>query len=166
MYDNDHPVCAASEASRLFLTGAATPPVPGGEPPVLAIHSYLHKPPLKEFATRLHAHVADGVAPVAVVGGAADGAHVNAVRGTGRQTAEKHRPRPRKQAAFLPGARRTVRSDRRLLQFVRPGVKHLLHVYPKLAGVAVIDDRDGRLRQWQLCTDGRGGLEPAREQRG
>src|SRR6266850_2175846 len=24
-----HPVCAASEASRLFHTGAATPPVPG-----------------------------------------------------------------------------------------------------------------------------------------
>ena len=23
---SDHPVCAASEASRLFLTGAATPP--------------------------------------------------------------------------------------------------------------------------------------------
>src|SRR6266436_4482516 len=38
---NDHPVCAASEASRLFLTGAATPPVPGGERPVLAIHSHL-----------------------------------------------------------------------------------------------------------------------------
>src|SRR6266478_4176726 len=36
-----HPVCAASEASRLFLTGAATPPVPGGEHPVLAIHSHL-----------------------------------------------------------------------------------------------------------------------------
>src|SRR6266404_3839762 len=40
-YPNDHPVCAASEASRLFLTGAATPPVPGGEHPVLAIHSHL-----------------------------------------------------------------------------------------------------------------------------
>ena len=52
MYHNDHPVCAASEASRLFLTGAATPPVPGGEHPILAIHSYLHKPPLKEYATR------------------------------------------------------------------------------------------------------------------
>src|SRR5439155_955700 len=38
MYHNDHPVCAASEASRLFLTGAATPPVPGGEHPVLAIN--------------------------------------------------------------------------------------------------------------------------------
>src|SRR6266446_1962779 len=36
-----HPVCAASEASRLFLTGAATPPVPGGEHPVLPIHSHL-----------------------------------------------------------------------------------------------------------------------------
>ena len=35
IYHNDHPVCAASEASRLFLTGAATPPVPGGEHPVL-----------------------------------------------------------------------------------------------------------------------------------
>src|SRR5437899_2099426 len=41
MYHNDHPVCAASEASRLFLTGAATPPVPGGEHHVLAIHSHL-----------------------------------------------------------------------------------------------------------------------------
>ena len=121
---------------------------------------------LKELATRLHAHVADRVAPVAVAGGAADGAHVNGISGTGRQTAEKHRPGPRKQAAGLPGATDTVRSDRRLLQFVRPGVKHLLHVYRKLPGVAVIDDRDGRLRQWQLCTDGRGGLEPAREQRG
>src|SRR5438128_10652860 len=42
IYHNDHPVCAASEASRLFLTGAASPPVPGGEHPVLAIHSQLH----------------------------------------------------------------------------------------------------------------------------
>src|SRR5882672_12639 len=47
IYHNDHPVCAASEASRLFLTGAATPPVPGGEHPVLAIHSHLHRPPLQ-----------------------------------------------------------------------------------------------------------------------
>src|SRR6266404_2967711 len=47
IYHNDHPVCAASEASRLFLTGAATPPVPGGEHPVLAIHSQLHRPPLQ-----------------------------------------------------------------------------------------------------------------------
>jgi len=60
----------------------------------------------------------------------------------------------------------TVRSDRGLLQFVRPGVHHFLCVYHKLAGVAVIDEGDGRLRQWQLCTDGGGGLEPAREQRG
>src|SRR5467141_2127233 len=35
------PSAPASEASRLFLTGAATPPVPGGEHPVLAIHSHL-----------------------------------------------------------------------------------------------------------------------------
>src|SRR5438128_12556230 len=32
------PSAPASEASRLFLTGAATPPVPGGEHPVLAIN--------------------------------------------------------------------------------------------------------------------------------
>ncbi len=31
IYQNDHPVCAASVASRLFLAGAATPPVSGGE---------------------------------------------------------------------------------------------------------------------------------------
>src|SRR6266404_8680156 len=37
----DHPVCAASEASRLFLTGAATPPVPGGEHPV--IHTFYER---------------------------------------------------------------------------------------------------------------------------
>src|SRR5438128_6745933 len=49
IYHNDHPVCAASEASRLFLTGAATPPVPGGEHPVLAIHSHLHRPPLQFY---------------------------------------------------------------------------------------------------------------------
>jgi len=41
---NDHPVCAASEASRLFLTGAATPPVPGGEHPVLQfIHTFIER---------------------------------------------------------------------------------------------------------------------------
>ena len=41
IYHNDHPVCAASEASRLFLTGAATPPVPGGEHPALQfIHTF------------------------------------------------------------------------------------------------------------------------------
>src|SRR5882672_12556915 len=41
IYHNDHPVCAASEASRLFLTGAATPPVPGGEHPSLQfIHTF------------------------------------------------------------------------------------------------------------------------------
>jgi hypothetical protein len=27
----DHPVCAAAVASRLFIDGAATPPVSGGE---------------------------------------------------------------------------------------------------------------------------------------
>src|SRR2546426_4995495 len=44
MYHNDHPVCAASEASRLFLNGAATPPVPGGEHPVLAIlHTFIDR---------------------------------------------------------------------------------------------------------------------------
>src|SRR2546426_12263759 len=44
VYHNDHPVCAASEASRLFITGASTPPVPGGEHLVLPIHSHLLKP--------------------------------------------------------------------------------------------------------------------------
>src|SRR5215471_1840923 len=34
----DHPVCAAAVASRLFLDGAATPPVSGGELP--ASHSF------------------------------------------------------------------------------------------------------------------------------
>ena len=34
----DHPVCAAAEASHLFLDGAATPPVSGGE--LLASHSF------------------------------------------------------------------------------------------------------------------------------
>jgi hypothetical protein len=34
----DHPVCAAAEASHLFLDGAATPPVSGGELP--ASHSF------------------------------------------------------------------------------------------------------------------------------
>src|SRR5712664_2154297 len=48
IYHNDHPVCAASEASRLFLTGAATPPVPGGEHSVLAVHSHLHRAPLQQ----------------------------------------------------------------------------------------------------------------------
>src|SRR5437867_3848938 len=80
---------------------------------------------LKEFAPRLHAHVADRVAPVAVVGGAADGANVNGVGGTGRQAAEKHPAGLRKQAAALPRAGRTARSDRGLLQFERPGVHDL-----------------------------------------
>jgi len=31
----DHPVCAAAVASHLFLDGAATPPVSGGEFPAL-----------------------------------------------------------------------------------------------------------------------------------
>src|SRR6266404_4975834 len=60
MYHNDHPVCAASEASRLFLTGAATPPVPGGEHPVLAIHSTFydrrvgaHRAPLQGSRLRM-----------------------------------------------------------------------------------------------------------------
>jgi hypothetical protein len=35
--NHDHPVCAAAEASHLFLDGAATPPVSGGELP--ASHS-------------------------------------------------------------------------------------------------------------------------------
>src|SRR2546422_3264934 len=52
VYHNDHPVCAASEASRLFINGAATPPVPGGEHLVLAIHSHLHRPPLQFRRTR------------------------------------------------------------------------------------------------------------------
>src|SRR5215467_9683125 len=34
----DHPVCAAAVASRLFLDGAATPPISGGELP--ALHSF------------------------------------------------------------------------------------------------------------------------------
>jgi hypothetical protein len=34
----DHPVCAAAVASHLFLDGAATPPVSGGELP--ASHSF------------------------------------------------------------------------------------------------------------------------------
>src|SRR6266850_1632076 len=60
IYHNDHPVCAASEASRLFLTGAATPPVPGGEHPVLAIHSHLHRAPLQLLRSGIGwlAHVA------------------------------------------------------------------------------------------------------------
>jgi hypothetical protein len=39
----DHPVCAASEASRLFLTGAATPPHEEGTPPTSCFgHSTSH----------------------------------------------------------------------------------------------------------------------------
>jgi hypothetical protein len=38
---NDHPVCAAAVASRLFLNGAATPPVSGGERVVPPTHSHL-----------------------------------------------------------------------------------------------------------------------------
>jgi hypothetical protein len=34
----DHPVCAASVASHLFIDGAATPPISGGELP--ASHSF------------------------------------------------------------------------------------------------------------------------------
>src|SRR6266516_2905196 len=34
---SDHPVCAASEASRHFLDGAATPPLRGGECPPLYV---------------------------------------------------------------------------------------------------------------------------------
>jgi len=36
--DPDHPVCAVKDASHLFLDGAATPPVSGGE--LRASHSF------------------------------------------------------------------------------------------------------------------------------
>jgi hypothetical protein len=35
---SDHPVCAAAEASRYFLTGAATPPLEEGTTRRLTIH--------------------------------------------------------------------------------------------------------------------------------
>src|SRR6267142_7223810 len=41
---SDHPVCAASVAARLFLNGAATPPVPGGEYPRLPNFADPHNP--------------------------------------------------------------------------------------------------------------------------
>jgi hypothetical protein len=44
---SDHPVCAASEASRLFLTGAATPPHEEGDYPLTYTYS--------RFATTLRA---------------------------------------------------------------------------------------------------------------
>src|SRR5437016_3608839 len=37
----DHPVCGASEASRLFINAAATPPFQGGECVSLPIHSHV-----------------------------------------------------------------------------------------------------------------------------
>jgi hypothetical protein len=37
----DHPVCAAAEASHLFIDGAATPPVSGREIASLTFHSQL-----------------------------------------------------------------------------------------------------------------------------
>src|SRR6266850_5831651 len=54
----DHPVCALhKEASQHFLDGAATPPLRGGEHPVLQfIHTFIERryswiqPPLESFS--------------------------------------------------------------------------------------------------------------------
>src|SRR5215467_12231379 len=47
----DHPVCAAAVASRLFLDGAATPPILGGE--LLASHSFIASMTALLFITSL-----------------------------------------------------------------------------------------------------------------
>src|SRR6267143_4369319 len=47
---SDHPVCAASEWD-LFLNGAATPPVPGGEYPRLTIFAHPRKSLSRHFPT-------------------------------------------------------------------------------------------------------------------
>src|SRR5215471_13857410 len=39
----DHPVCAAAVASHLFLDGAASPPVSGGEWRAQFIHTLIHR---------------------------------------------------------------------------------------------------------------------------
>ena len=50
---SDHPVCAASER-ELFLNGAATPPVPGGEHPRLQIFKRPHYQLSESLATLPH----------------------------------------------------------------------------------------------------------------
>src|SRR5215475_9504804 len=43
----DHPVCAAAVAAHLFLDGAATPPVSGGECPHERMRQVYWRPPVQ-----------------------------------------------------------------------------------------------------------------------
>ena len=115
----------------------------------------------------LQAHVAGGVAPVAVAGAAADGADLNDVTGAGGQAVERQRAGTGDQAAALPWADRTVGANRSIPEFIALGVGDgLAELHQQLAGMAVAKAQDEWRGQRRLGMAGLDCREPAGEQCG
>ena len=70
----------------------------------------------------LHAHAADGIAPVAVTGGSADGADFDDVRRAGRQAGEDDCPGVGEHAAALPRAGCAAGTDEGKPGFISAGI--------------------------------------------
>ena len=140
------------------------PPLPSADhrPPAFLAES--RQPIAESFA--LQTHVGDGVAPIAVTGGAADGADFNDVGGAGRQAGERQIAGAGEQAAVLPRAGRAAGADDGIPDFIRMGIGDGLDAGDQLTGVAIDQVLNDRLRQRGLGVVGAGGLIPAGEQRG
>ena len=106
-------------------------------------------------------------APVALAGAAADGADLNVVIRAGSQAVEREATGIAAQAAVLPGANRTIRSDGGIPEFVALRVGNRFpELQQQLAGLAVEDADDERHGQRRLGVTGADCREPTGEQCG
>lgn len=93
--------------------------------------------------------MADAIAPIAVAGGTADGAHLHLILGAGRQAVQAHGARVGIKSAGLPRAGRAAR-HRSVAHFVGLGIVNRRHLDEQLAGVAVVNVQNVRRVQFGL----------------
>lgn len=132
---------------------------PGGRSLLLSRSPLLH-------VFRLQAHVADGIAPVAVAGAAADGTDLELVVPAGREAVDGHVARVGEQAAVLPGAGRAIGTDEGVAHFVALRVGDGADADDELAGHAVDDVLDRGCFQRGGGAVRAHGVKAAGEQRG
>ncbi len=110
--------------------------------------------------------MADGVAPVALAGAAAESADLEHIVAAGRQVIDLHAAGAFEIHRADEGTGRTVRADEGVTNVVAAGVFHGLHAQDELAGVAVDDVLDAGRLQGDGGGVGAGCLEAAGEQCG
>ena len=117
------------------------------------------------FSRPLHAHMRNGVAPIAVAGAAADAADLHHVDLAGREAVDGHGARTGEKAAALKRAGRATRVEQGVADFEALHVFQRLDAREELAAHAVFQAAEDGLGQRGACAIGAHRFEPAGKQR-